>query len=582
MRTELRFLLAISLMILVLVGTNLLFPPPPPQQPATEEPVATTETDSPSEAGTQVDEAGADPTAGVGDRTAEESPPISGADTQAGESPAVEEQAVPRLVTVEGPLYRFTFTTRGGRLISAELLGFNSFTRDGPVDLIPDGGRGAMGMRLLTEGRTVDLSERTVRIEPEGGLVISPDGGSGTLTVVADPQGGDPGFELVYTFHPDLYSVGVQGRVIGAESAVIFTDLGDGLSMNETRPQDEERAMAYVISHTQEGIRVVSLPKVEAAATEEGPLYWAAFKSKFFAMGFLAGLEPDTPDAHLGGALVEPGASEFRAGLEVSQPAGQGGTFEFRLFAGPQDYQRLRDQGRGFQNLNSYGWRMFRPVIRPFVGIIMTILVFLHENLRLGYGWVLIVFGVMMRVVLWPLNHKAMKAQLRNMAVQPLLQEIQTKYKDQPEKLQKELMKLYKEHGFNPLAGCLPMLLPWPVLIALFFVFQNTIELRAVPFLWLSDLSAPDPFYMLPILLGLSMFVLQWISLRTMETPNPQMKAMMWIMPFFMLFIFANLASGLNLYYATANIATLPQQYWIAGERKRAQAQMKGAAKKEP
>jgi YidC/Oxa1 family membrane protein insertase len=143
-------------------------------------------------------------------------------------------------------------------------------------------------------------------------------------------------------------------------------------------------------------------------------------------------------------------------------------------------------------------------------------------------------------------------------------------------------MKLYKEHGFNPLAGCLPMLLPWPVLIALFFVFQNTIELRAVPFLWLSDLSAPDPFYMLPILLGLSMFVLQWISLRTMETPNPQMKAMMWIMPFFMLFIFANLASGLNLYYATANIATLPQQYWIAGERKRAQAQMKGAAKKEP
>jgi len=103
-------------------------------------------------------------------------------------------------------------------------------------------------------------------------------------------------------------------------------------------------------------------------------------------------------------------------------------------------------------------------------------------------------------------------------------------------------------------------------------VFQNTIELRAVPFLWLTDLSAPDPFYILPVLLGASMFVLQWISLRTMDTPNPQMKAMMWIMPFFMLFIFANLASGLNLYYATANIATLPQQIWIAGERKKAQA----------
>ena len=92
----------------------------------------------------------------------------------------------------------------------------------------------------------------------------------------------------------------------------------------------------------------------------------------------------------------------------------------------------------------------------------------------------LVVFGVLMRVVLWPLNQKAMRAQLRNMAVQPLVQEIQTKHKDNPEKLQKEMMRLYKEHGFNPLAGCLPMLLPWPVLIALFFVFQNTIELRGV------------------------------------------------------------------------------------------------------
>ena len=132
----------------------------------------------------------------------------------------------------------------------------------------------------------------------------------------------------------------------------------------------------------------------------------------------------------------------------------------------------------------------------------MTVLTYLHTQFSMGYGWVLIVFGVMMRVVLFPLNHKAMKAQLRNMAVQPLVKQIQDKHKDNPEKLQKEMMKLYKEHGFNPLAGCLPMLLPWPVLIALFFVFQNTIELRGVPFLWLPDLSAKDPFYVLHVLLA--------------------------------------------------------------------------------
>jgi YidC/Oxa1 family membrane protein insertase len=155
------------------------------------------------------------------------------------------------------------------------------------------------------------------------------------------------------------------------------------------------------------------------------------------------------------------------------------------------------------------------------------------------------------------------------MAVQPLVQEIQSKYKDNPERLQKEMMKLYKEHGFNPLAGCLPMLLPWPVLIALFFVFQNTIEFRGVPFLWLPDLSAPDPLYLLPLFLGVSMFLMQWVSMRSVEQTNPQMKMMMYIMPVMMVFIFFRLASGLNLYYATANIATIPQQVWIAKERRK-------------
>ena len=159
------------------------------------------------------------------------------------------------------------------------------------------------------------------------------------------------------------------------------------------------------------------------------------------------------------------------------------------------------------------------------------------------------------------------------MAVQPLLQEIQKKHKDNPERLQKEMMKLYKEHGFNPLAGCLPMLIPWPVLITLFFVFQNTIQLRGESFLWLPNLAAADPLYLLPLILGASMFLMQWISVRSMPDPNPQMKMMLWIMPIMMTVIFANFASGLNLYYATANIATLPQQYLIAKERQKIRVQ---------
>jgi YidC/Oxa1 family membrane protein insertase len=127
------------------------------------------------------------------------------------------------------------------------------------------------------------------------------------------------------------------------------------------------------------------------------------------------------------------------------------------------------------------------------------------------------------------------------------------------------------------------MLLPWPVLVALFFVFQNTIELRGVSFLWLPDLSQADPYYILPAFLGLSMFLLQWVGFRSMDQINPQMKMMMWFMPIFLVFIFLRLPSGLNLYYATANIATLPQQFWIANERMKQRAKApKGAAKAEP
>jgi YidC/Oxa1 family membrane protein insertase len=193
----------------------------------------------------------------------------------------------------------------------------------------------------------------------------------------------------------------------------------------------------------------------------------------------------------------------------------------------------------------------------------------MHRALGLGYGWVLVLFGFMIRVVLWPLNAKAMRSQMKNMEFQPRIKELQARYKTEPEKLQKEMLRLYKEEGFNPMGGCLPMLLPLPVLITLFFVFQSTIEFRGVEFLWLPDLSRADPFYILPVALGLSMFIQQWLNTRTSKDIAPQMKVMTYVMPVFLTVLFLNFASGLNLYYASMNIASVPQQLQIMKERKR-------------
>jgi YidC/Oxa1 family membrane protein insertase len=165
-----------------------------------------------------------------------------------------------------------------------------------------------------------------------------------------------------------------------------------------------------------------------------------------------------------------------------------------------------------------------------------------------------------------------MRTSLKMQRIQPELQALQRKYKSNPEKQQQEMMRLYREHGmspFTPLAGCLPMLIPMPVLFALFFVFQNTIEFRGVSFLWMRDISQHDPFFILPILMGISMFVLSWIGLRS-SPPNPQAKMMAYVFPAMMTVFFWRLAAGLNLYYAVQNLAALPQQWLIARERAKA------------
>jgi YidC/Oxa1 family membrane protein insertase len=556
MNTEVRFLLAIGLMLVVLVGTNLLFPPIPPEEPIPADSVA--------------------PSAQQVDTGPSEDPVLPEAlVTEA--QPAVEvlapESVQEDLITVEGPLYRFTFSNIGARLVVAEMSQFEDLNHEGVVDLIPEGANGYFGQKLLVGSDTVDLGSVRFQVEPEGGLTLTEGGGPEELRFVYQHPTLPFSFEVSYGFDPALYRVQVHGSVVGVDRPLLVTDLGEGLAYVEADSVGESRAMAYVGNHLNEGIRSNPLTRAEPGVME-GPLMWAALRSKFFVMALLAGEEDETAEEDLlGGLLLSEGPDGGRVRIAAAQTVGRDGSFGYRLFMGPQEHARLSSLGEDLEEVNPYGWKFFRPIVRPFVSIIIAILSFLHDRLNLGYGWVLIVFGVLMRVVLFPLNQKAMRSQLKNMAVQPLVQEIQAKHKDNPERLQKEMMKLYKEHGFNPLAGCWPMLLPWPVLIALFFTFQNTIEFRGVPFLWLPDLSAPDPLYLLPLFLGISMFLMQWVSMRSVEQTNQQMRMMMYIMPVMMVFIFFRLASGLNLYYATANIATIPQQIWIANERKK----MKGS-----
>ncbi|HYH81087.1 MAG TPA: membrane protein insertase YidC [Longimicrobium sp.] len=490
-------------------------------------------------------------------------------------------------VAVRSPLYEYRFSTRGAALTGAELLGYPSYVqRNGHVQLVPRGATDVLSGSAVSAARTVDL--RTVQFTPSAPRLDVRAGGPAQTLTFTGTQNGAPVAEIVYTFHPDNFAVDVRGRLLGmGGAATLYTSLGTGLAPHDAKEHGTSQELAFVGWN---GRRVEReyLKDTEAADTIAGPLSWAGIKDRYFLMALLPQktaftrlVATDRGDERYsvgGEAMVSP-----RAAGVVAMPVGADGTFAYRAYLGPLEHERLVAMGSQLEEVNPYGYRWLRPVVRPIAAVVLWSLRELHDNLGLAYGWVLVVFGVLVRLVTWPLNARAMRSQMKNMAVQPVLQErmkeLQKKYADDPRRQQQEMMKMYQELGVNPfsmMSGCLPMLIPMPVLITLFFVFQGAIEFRGASFAWLPDLSLRDPLYLLPVLLVVSMFALQWISTKMSGMPdNPQTKMMLYTMPLMMGIFFWLMPSGLNLYYVSSNIASLPQQLMIARERRVATQEQK-------
>ena len=482
---------------------------------------------------------------------------------------APTDSAAPRgaavdTVHVNSPLYTFGISTVGGRLVQARLEQYRSLAAgdNGTVAEILPPGSELLGLSLLLGRDTIPLADW-----PFTASDSSLQAGAGPLRLSASR--GPLAVDLTYTFVPDDYRIAVEGRVrgVGPNGGTLLVAMGPTLANTEANEAENHHALALV-THQNDADRI-DFGGLDAGETQivSGPLDWAAVKSKYFVTGLLAF---DSTGGRISGATITPRPAPegdpTEADVRVSLPLPPSGAFAYTVYAGPMEYDRLAQLGRGFDDVNPYGWPGFRTLIRPVAVGVRWLLVWMHEHLNLAYGLVLVFFGILVRILLWPLNQKAMRANMQLQAVQPLMKELQERHKSDPQKLQQEMFKLYKEYNVNPLGGCWPMLLPMPVLFALFFVFQNTIELRGASFLWLPDLASPDPLYIIPVVMGLSMYGLSKVGQIGME-PNPQMKMMLYVMPVMMTFLFLNFASGLNLYYAVSNIASIPQQWMLARER---------------
>ena len=468
--------------------------------------------------------------------------------------------------TVTTPKAIYKLSNLGAAPVSVVMRDYlNRSASGGLADLAVEGSP-LLGYRFVMPNDTADLSRAPFILSRAKNAR-----GEEALTYEASVR--NFAVSITYTISQDTaasYAIGVNGQVKGASGqAYLLIDLPKTLRSAEADTVADHRSLAYSFKSEQEHARSVLFGSLDPGekTLEPGPLSWVAVKNKYFVLGILSPANGTlfSEVTLTGGPRTSKDATNAAA---TAVEAIKNNGFAFEIYAGPQESQRLARMGRDFDHVNPYGWRFLQSVVHPIASKVIQALLWMHNRLNLSYGWVLVILGVLVRFALWPLNQSTMRSSLKMQELQPKLAAAQKKYPD-PIQQREAIMKVYHDAGVSPFAGltgCLPALLPMPILFALFFVFQNTIEFRGVPFLWLHDISIKDPLYILPLLMGASMYLLSWIGMRN-APPNPQAKMMGYMFPVMMTVVLLNMASGLNLYYTAQNIAALPQQWLLARER---------------
>ncbi|MBZ0179385.1 MAG: membrane protein insertase YidC [Melioribacteraceae bacterium] len=310
-----------------------------------------------------------------------------------------------------------------------------------------------------------------------------------------------------------------------------------------------------------------------------GRIDWISLRNKYF--GII--ISPDNPDTD-GGAYFEghktqaPNLDErefYSASLKIPFQDSKFQKNSFELYIGPLIYDNLKSFGRGYESAFDFGsFFGMKFITRPISEyILLPLFTFLHKFIP-NYGFVIILFSIIIKFALYPLTKQSYKSMKRMQLLQPKIAELKEKHKDDPQKVQKETMKLYQTYGINPAGGCLPTLLQMPILFALFTFFNVTVELRQEPFIfWITNLSAPDVIFKLPFtvplfgithitglapLLGITMFLQQKMTMK-----DPSQKMLVYLMPIMFTLMFMNFASGLNLYYFLFNLFSIAQQNLI-------------------
>jgi len=544
-------LLAFALSFLVLVTWQFLQPPPPKPVPA-----------QPTPAGAE-----AQP-------STEQAPLQAARPTQARPSETTpQSDTPPEVVRVETPLYRAALSTRGAGLISWQLLKFRDSTaRDaGPVELVTLGSRDEAALSTpsleLGIGNLSRAPFRLVRHDE--------------ATAVFEYAAGGLTLRKTFSFEPERYEVHLEIEVQNDSPQAVnpgFWVSWPMVQRGAPKYFDERLAVMHEGSVHRVPVGSVGEPGVLArwftgAAGTTVPLFdgnvdWVAAESRYF----LAAMVPDLPREAIGKFVKgdeQPTEADALLGFRpVELPSAHHASRQIEVYVGPKDLALLTAMGSHLERTVDLGYTWVAPLTRIFSGLLRA-----SYSVIPNYGVAIILLTVLVRVATAPLTTRQMRSMTKMGNLQPRIKEIQEKYADDRQRQSQEMMKLYKESGVNPLGGCLPILLQFPVFIGLYYALQSSIDLRHAPFFgWIRDLSAPEqvgtlpilnlPIRVLPLVMGASMVLQQRLTPSTSMDPA-QARMMMTVMPIMFTVLFYQFPSGLVLYWLVSNLLAVAHQYWL-------------------
>lgn len=446
-------------------------------------------------------------------------------------------------------LYRAVFTNRGAMIRAWELKRYRKAdpTDRRPIQLVNSEGQFPGPLSLEFSDPSVSQALRVGLYAVERDFTaLDASRPAGHLTFTYQVPGSDLRVQKRLTFHYNQYLIDVDVHMDGVAKPFQIV-LGTNFGIVEWA-----KGFIGLIGAATMVDGQLKKDTPENPATREGHVQWVALQDKYF----LSALIPTSGN----GAVVKPeGDKLLSAGVRFA-PRHETTAVSLRLYAGPKEFDTLKSLHVELEDTIDFGWFIYgswgivKAVAKPLFYVLRFLYDFTHN-----YGLSIILLTAGVKLLFVPLQYKSYKSMKDMQVIQPKVAALQARHKEDRERLNRELIKLYKDHRVNPMGGCLPTLLQMPVFVALFNVLSMTIDLRQAPFiLWITDLSVQDPYYVLPILMGVSMVAQQKIMPTSMD---PTQAKVMLLMPAFLTVLFLSFPAGLVLYWLTNNVLTIAQQF---------------------